>query len=275
MALDLTKLQKKLDELKKTAGSSTQQHVWKLEPGKHVVRILPYQHFDKEHEGEIAPELYFHYGVGKGGGILCPLKNVGDPCPICEYIESVFAESPDGRLEKDVWKVMKSIEASSQPFVPVLIKSIDGKLVSEEDGSPMVRFWRANRQSYENLIATALDPEYGDYMDLEEGLDLRITKEAPSATKQFGEITIQFNRKSSPVATSKEAVKTVLAKIVDINTVYTMKTVAEIDKQLNEWLNPRANNKSTPEDDINSGFDNDNIVDDKEMDDTLERILRD
>ena len=36
-------------------------------------------------------EMFFHYNVGEHkGGVLCPKRNFGDECPICEFASSSF-----------------------------------------------------------------------------------------------------------------------------------------------------------------------------------------
>ncbi len=231
MNINKEKLQKKLEELKQGFAGGSVQHVWKIEPGKHLIRVLPYPHFSSEHEGELAPELYFHYGVGKGGSILCPLKNKGGECPICEYVEQALTTSRTERLDKDVWKAVKNVEAVNQAFVPVLIRN-----VAEDDGSPMVRLWRINRSSYQKLIESLFDPDWEDFLDEKGGNDIKLVKEAASSLHQFGSITFQFSPKQTPIAESKEKINEVLQKIPDINKVYEMKSKEDIQKQLDGWV---------------------------------------
>ena len=56
MALDLDAIRKRLSGLQNQTGR--QNHLWKPEPGKQTVRIVPYQ-YDKDNP---FLELYFHYG---------------------------------------------------------------------------------------------------------------------------------------------------------------------------------------------------------------------
>ena len=59
MALDLDAIRRKLNNLQSQTGK--QNNLWKPEPGKNQVRIVPYQH-NKENP---FLEMYFHYDLGK------------------------------------------------------------------------------------------------------------------------------------------------------------------------------------------------------------------
>ena len=55
MAIDLDAIRKKLTNLQTTTGK--QNNLWKPEPGKQTIRIVPYQ-YNKDNPFQ---ELYFHF----------------------------------------------------------------------------------------------------------------------------------------------------------------------------------------------------------------------
>ena len=59
MALDLDAIRRKLNNLQSSTGKTNS--LWKPEPGKNQIRIVPYQ-YNKENP---FMELYFHYNLGK------------------------------------------------------------------------------------------------------------------------------------------------------------------------------------------------------------------
>ena len=59
MAIDLDAIKRKLNQLQTTGNR--RQTLWRPEPGKQVIRIVPYQH-DRANPFQ---ELYFHYNLGK------------------------------------------------------------------------------------------------------------------------------------------------------------------------------------------------------------------
>ena len=79
MAIDLDAIKRKLSQLQ-TVGTR-QNTLWKPEPGKQTIRIVPYQ-YDKENPFQ---ELYFHYDLGKKN-FLSPVT-YGKADPVVEFAE--------------------------------------------------------------------------------------------------------------------------------------------------------------------------------------------
>jgi len=57
--MDLEAIKRKLNQLQ--SQTKRQDFLWKPEPGKQQIRIVPYQH-NKDNPFQ---ELYFHYDLGK------------------------------------------------------------------------------------------------------------------------------------------------------------------------------------------------------------------
>ena len=71
-----------------------------------VVEIIPaadarFSRLQISRDGDPFKEFHFHYNVGKNPGILCPKKNHGEDCPICDFASTLWGEK--------VWIRMKMI----------------------------------------------------------------------------------------------------------------------------------------------------------------------
>ena len=82
MAIDLEAIKRKLNQLQTTGAR--RDNLWKPEPGKQVVRIVPYQH-DRNNPFQ---ELYFHYDLCKKN-YLSPVTN-GKDDPVVEFCEKLY-----------------------------------------------------------------------------------------------------------------------------------------------------------------------------------------
>ena len=71
---------------------------WKCGKGQHLIDIIPYKagKFDpvaEEGEDTYVLDLWVHQGVGVlDAQYVCPLRNYGKPCPICEEIKRLKSE---------------------------------------------------------------------------------------------------------------------------------------------------------------------------------------
>ena len=97
MSLDLTAIKAKLNQLNKT--DEKRNNLWKPEPGKQRIRIVPYVH-RKENP---FLEMYFHYDIAKRS-MLSPIT-FGNADPVVE-----FAEKLKKTGDKDEWLMGRKIE---------------------------------------------------------------------------------------------------------------------------------------------------------------------
>jgi hypothetical protein len=75
---------------------------WRPSEGDQAIRILPTE------DGDPFKEFHFHYNVGKNPGILCPKKNHGEDCPICEFASSLWrdgVQNDDNTLKQEAKKL--------------------------------------------------------------------------------------------------------------------------------------------------------------------------
>lgn len=222
MALNLSKMKAKLDKLAnngKEAGSNSGK--WKLEEGQHSVRIVPTE------DGDPFKEMFFHYGVNNKT-VLCPKKNFGDSCPVCDFASQLWKEGT-AKEDKESQKMAKQLFPKQRFMSPVLVRGEEAK---------GVQVWEYGKRAYETMIGLVLNPEYGDITDPEEGLDLVIdyTKPPAGAKDQYPETKITPRRKSSPLCEPSYGgpakCKELLDSIPNFAVLYPRQSTADVQKIL-------------------------------------------
>ena len=157
MALNLDKMRAKLDKV--TGNDKRNNDFWRPEEGENNVSIVPTP------DGDPFKEYYFHYNVGTSG-FLCPKKNYGDDCPVCNFANKLWNDSSD-----ESRKMAKGLFAKQRFFSPVLVRG------QESEG---VKVWGYGKMAYQKLLNIVLDPDYGDITDPDEGNDLKVMYEKTS-----------------------------------------------------------------------------------------------
>jgi hypothetical protein len=213
MAIDINKMKQKLNALHTKGGGSTTKF-WKTPNGESVIRILPTQ------DGDPFKEFHFHYNVGGENGFLCPKKNFGDECKVCEFVSALYKGT-----EEDKANARKLV--SKQRFVsPILVRG-------EEDKN--VQLFSYSKSVYETLLQLVINPDYGDISDAEDGIDLVLTYgKAPGA--MFPTTTITPRRRSSPILADKKQRDELLSVNVDFASLFERKTPDQVAQALDRFL---------------------------------------
>lgn len=215
MAIDITKMRNKLDALK---GGGKQQNAkfWSPQEGVQTIRILPTP------DGDPFKSFFFHYGFGKES-ILCPKGNFGDPCPICDFVQKLYNDKDEESREQASKMVKKQ-----RFFSPIMVRG------DEKDGP---KIWGYSKSTYQFLIETVLNPEYGDVTDLEEGVDIDLEYGKKSG-KKFPETKLTLKRRSSPMCKDMDpdSCKDILDRIPDFDKLHKRRTVEEIKVLLEQFL---------------------------------------
>jgi len=212
--MDLEAIKRKLNSLK---NQTTKQDIlWKPEPGKQQVRIVPYQH-NKENP---FMELFFHYDLGKKN-YLSPVT-FGDADPVME-----FAEKLKSTGNSDDWKLSRKLEPKMRTYVPVLVR---GK---ESEG---VKFWGFGKKVYTELLGFISDPDYGDITDTDTGTDLVLQYgKAPGA--MFPSTSLTPKRKASPACKDEDNdCSGLLEEIPDFDGLFERKTTEDVQKLLDQYM---------------------------------------
>jgi len=214
MSLDLNAIKAKLNQLNKT--DEKRNNLWKPEPGKQRVRIVPYVH-RKENP---FLEMYFHYDIAKRS-MLSPIT-FGNADPVVE-----FAEKLKKTGDKDEWLMGRKIEPKMRTYVPVIVRG------RESEGP---KFWGFGKTIYAELLSIISDPDYGDITDLMNGRDIDV-EFTPAEGGGYPKTSIRVKPNTSAATEDKDVAKKIMnqAKITDI---FPEPTYEELETTLKEWMNP-------------------------------------
>ena len=215
MGINLDKMKQKLAAAQGKGGKKSD--FWRPQDGENVIRILPSPDEDpfKEH--------HFHYNLGNNSGFLCPKRNFGDDCPVCNFATKLFNEGSQESIQQ-----AKSLFARQRFFSPVLVRG------QESEG---VKVWGYGKTVYETLLSLVLNPDYGDITGPGEGTDLVLSYgKAPGM--MYPQTKVQPRRKSSPLCEDgDEACQEIVATVPDLDTLFERKSTEDVQGILDEFLN--------------------------------------
>ena len=215
--MDITAIRKRLEQLQ-TSNTKT-NNLWKPQPGKQVVRIVPYQH-NKENPFQ---ELFFHYDLG-GKTYLSPIT-FGRPDPIEEFAQKLRSSG-----NKDDYQIAKKLMAKMRTFAPVIVRG------EESEG---VRFWGFGKMVYQELLSVIADPDYGDITDSMNGRDVTVEFiSAEEAGKNFPVTNIRVKPNQTPITEDDKLLDKMLNEQPNIQEMYQEKSYEELTEVLNTWLTP-------------------------------------
>ena len=228
--MDLNMIKSKLGSLQSTSGKSKGEKIdyttlyWKpKQEGKYQLRIVPSK-FNSEWPFK---EVSLLYGFDKFA--IYSLSNWGEEDPIVEFAKKLRETN-----ESDNWKLAKKIDPKMRIFAQVIVRG-------EEDKG--VRLWEFGKNIYQSLLSLADDPDYGDYTDINEGIDFTLeAKYGDVGGRQVLLSTITPKRKSSPLSTDADQIKGWLENqndILELQGKY-KKDYDAIKKLLARFINPEA-----------------------------------
>ena len=222
MAIDLEAIKRKLNQLQTTGAR--RDNLWKPEPGKQVVRIVPYQH-DRNNPFQ---ELYFHYDLGKKN-FLSPITH-GKPDPVVEFCEKLKNSG-----NSDEWKLGKKMEPKLRIYAPVLIR---GK---ESEG---VKLWGFGKQVYTELLSVIADPDYGDITDPSGGRDILVEFTPSEGPGQFPKTTIRVKPNVTPMTEDKNVAESAANNQPNLTDIFKEPSYDDLKAALEAWLNPEDGNST-------------------------------
>jgi hypothetical protein len=221
VAVDLEAIRRRVQELSGNRRNSNVQ-LWKPEQGEHKVRGLPWK---DSADGMPFLERWFYY-IGTGPGILAP-HQFGKPDPINDLIRKLYSSGkPEDRL------LAKKLQPKMRAYMPVIVKG-------EEDKG--VQVWAFGKPIYTRLLGFFTDEEVGDILDPNEGFDLKVTI-THQAGKMFNgkpslDTVVDAARKPSKLSQDPAQAKGWMDTIPNLDDMYKLKSVQEIETALNNWLN--------------------------------------
>jgi len=229
MAIDMNKMKQKLNALQGNGNVDEKNNIfWKPQEGEQSIRVISPQ------DGDPFKQMWFHYGVGKNAGFLCPKKMHGKDCPVCSFAWSTYNDAKASN-DQETLKFCKSLFAKERFFSPVLVRG------EESQG---IRLWGYGKQAYSEMIGLVTNPDYGDITDIDAGTDLVINYGKPSGAS-FPVTKITPRRRPSALAAKSEEVKRILDTMPSFTEHFNNKTTEEIEKMLTDFLTAEASSTTT------------------------------
>ena len=225
--MDITAIRKRLEQLQ-TSNTKT-NNLWKPQPGKQVVRIVPYQH-NKDNPFQ---ELFFHYDLG-GKTYLSPIT-FGRPDPIEEFAQKLRSSG-----NKEDYQIAKKLMAKMRTFAPVIVRG------EESEG---VRFWGFGKMVYQELLSVIADPDYGDITDAMNGRDVTVEFiSAEEAGKNFPVTNIRVKPNQTPITEDDKLLDKLLNEQPNMQEMYQERSYDDLTEVLNNWLTPSEDESSDKKD---------------------------
>ena len=216
--MDISQIKSRLTQLQ--SQTSTTKNFWKPDPGKQVVRIVPYKH----NKANPFIELYFHYNLGNNKTYMSPVS-FGRPDPVQE-----FADKLKSTGVKDEWIQGKRLEPKMRTFAPVIVRG------QESEG---VKFWGFGKTVYQELLGVIADPDYGDITDAMAGRDIGIERQTPAeAGNQYGKTTVRVKPNQSAITEDAKMLESIIDNQSNLTELYTEPTYDELKDALHNFLNP-------------------------------------
>ena len=214
MAIDLNAIRNRLNTLQ-TKVTKT-DNLWKPQPGKQQIRILPYVH----NTSNPFIELYFHFGFG-GKNIISP-SSFGEADPLLEFAEKLKATG-----NRDDYQLSRKLTPKMRTYVPVLVRG------EESEG---VKFWGFGKNVYQELLGFFADPDYGDLTDPVNGRDVTVEfKTAAELGKSYPETYIRVKPNTTPISEDSNIIESSKDQI-ELPGMFKKVTYEEMEGMLKEWL---------------------------------------
>ena len=218
--MDINAIKSRLNQLQNT--SSTASLIWKPQPGKTQIRIVPYAH----NKDNPFIELFFHYSLVPNKTVLSP-QSFGRPDPVQQFADKLKSSG-----DKDEWIQGKRIEPKMRTFAPVIVRG------EESEG---VKFWGFGKTVYQELLGIIADPDYGDISDPMTGRDIVVERQTPAeAGNQYGKTTIRVKPNQTELVDDGKMQKKLLEEQPNYAEIYTEPTYDELKEHLQNFLNPSA-----------------------------------
>ena len=243
--MDLNVIKQRLESLNKqsnnSGGGNNKNLFWKPSIGKQLIRVVP----SKYNKANPFTEMMFYYNIGNKRVMASP-ANWGEKDPIQE-----FAKQLRGTNDKENWRLAKKLDAKVRTFAPIIVRG------EESEG---VKLWQFGKEVYQEFLNMAADEEIGDFTDIGQGRDIKLTTVGPEVTgTAYNKTSIGPSLKTSPLADSEDTLNSLLENQADPLKVFKPLTYEEMKSALQEWLAPEGEDaeEGSISSEPASSFDND------------------
>lgn len=219
MAKDIMELAKeKLQSLAKKGegGGSDDPSVFKPKNGNQDIRVTP------SSDGDNFQERFLHYSLG--APFLCPKRNFGEKCAVCDFASSLFVENTKESREQS-----KKIYAKPRYFSPVLVRG-------EEDKG--IRWWQYGKTVYKSMLNLVLNPKYGNFTDMKKGFDFTLTYTPAQSADEFPKTELLPDPSSfnTPMLKDQKKAEELVEKMPKLIDILSRVTSAETKQRLDDYL---------------------------------------
>lgn len=224
--MDFSKVSAKLESLAQKSQqfeNKSKEYIWKITPGSHTLRVLPYIH-NREFP---FLELYFHYEL-TGYTLLSPISN-NNPDPVAEFAEKLKKMGGDLNYE-----LGKKLAPKARVFAPILVR---GK---ENEG---IKFWGFSNTVYQTILSYIADPDYGDITDLQNGRDIVV--DYTPVPGSFARTTVRVKPNVSPATTDASVVESI-KKMPKIFEIYPEPSYEEMEGYLKAYMKSADDTEDEP-----------------------------
>ena len=220
--MDLNLIKQRLESLNKQSNNSggKQNNIfWKPSVGKQIVRVVP----NKYNKQIPFTEMLFYYGIGPR--VMASPQNWGEKDPIQEFTKQLRQSS-----DKENWRLAKKLDAKTRIFAPIIVRG------QEDEG---VKLWQFGKQVYQDFLNMASDDEIGDFTDMAEGRDIKLTTVGPDVTgTPYNSTSVGPSLRTSPISSDQNIVKNIIDNQPDPMKVFKRLTFDEVKAGLQEFLAP-------------------------------------
>ena len=204
------------------SGGNSKQLFWKPSVGKQVVRVVP----NKYNKKFPFTEMMFYYGIGSKRVMASP-ANWGEKDPIMEFAKQLRQTN-----DKENWRLAKKLDPKTRIFAPVVVRG------EESEG---VKLWQFGKEVYQEFLNMAADDEIGDYTDMAQGRDIKLTTVGPESTgTPYNKTSIGPSLKTSPISDDSAVVEKLLNDQADPMKVFKPLSYDDMKVSLQEWLAPEG-----------------------------------
>ena len=217
MALDIEKLRAKLEALKdpkKNSSNKADRKTWSPDPAKpSTIRLFQYPYSE-----DPFVEMHFHYGIGKGPGIVCLRQTHGKTCPICEFGYELY-KSGDKESSKKFFAKPRFYAA----------------MIDRSEANPVPRLWGFGKEIYQQLIEALLSEDWGSFLDPVSGNDAEVKSEKAEGA-EWAKSKLTLKKKETRLAATDKEVQAILSAVPTIETVFPLLTPKEMEARIANWL---------------------------------------
>ena len=223
--MNLDAIKKRLGEMQSNNSNNNsgdrKNIFWRPSVGKETIRVVPNK-FNKDFP---FTEMMFYYGIGPKP--MSSPSNWGEKDPIIEFTKQLRQSN-----DSENWKLAKKLDPKTRIFAPIIVRG------QEDEG---VKLWQFGKEVYQAFLNLAADEEVGDYTDIVQGRDIKLTTVGPEVTgTKYNKTTISPSMKVSQLSEDSSVVEKLLNEQADPKKVFKAPEYEVMKKHLQDYLMPEG-----------------------------------